>query len=239
MEDRMAPNRSTMISLLARTKDGDKRARSEMVERSIGLVRKIASHYHPPPRIDRDELVQEGALALQQVVDRWDPTLGEFGTFAGYWIRMAMSRHLRHESSMVDTGAESRGELDRRMAEEPCCDRDHKRRDDARVATSAMRGVDSLDAPINDGSALIESLSADCESPEDQADMLRAHRSLHAAISTALTERERSVMRRRLLGATLNVIAAEMGTSKQRTQQIESRAIARLRDSMCGESHAL
>ena len=68
--------------------------RQELAAANSRLVLFIANQYKSG-FLDFDDLVQEGQTGLLKAVDRFDYSLGfQFSTYAGYWIRQAISRSL-------------------------------------------------------------------------------------------------------------------------------------------------
>ncbi|EIC29116.1 sigma-70 family RNA polymerase sigma factor [Methylomicrobium album] len=69
-------------------------SRQQLVTANSGLVLYIANQYKGG-FLDFDDLVQEGQTGLLKAADRYDYRLGfKFSTYAGYWIRQAISRAL-------------------------------------------------------------------------------------------------------------------------------------------------
>lgn len=75
------------------------RAFLETVERNLRLVVAVAKPYLTKvPWADVTSLVAEGTLGLMRAVDRFEPALGHrFSTYAYYWIRQAITRHLSRD----------------------------------------------------------------------------------------------------------------------------------------------
>jgi RNA polymerase sigma factor (sigma-70 family) len=68
--------------------------RQKLASANSRLVLFIANQYKGS-FLDFDDLVQEGQIGLLKAVDRFDYRLGfQFSTYAGYWIRQAISRSL-------------------------------------------------------------------------------------------------------------------------------------------------
>ena len=68
--------------------------RQQLASANSRLVLFIANQYKGS-FLDFDDLVQEGQSGLLKAVDRFDYRLGfQFSTYAGYWIRQAISRSL-------------------------------------------------------------------------------------------------------------------------------------------------
>jgi len=76
-------------------------ARQELAEANTKLVLFIANQYKAG-FLDFDDLVQEGQTGLLKAVDKFDYRLGfQFSTYAGYWIRQAISRSLSRCERLV------------------------------------------------------------------------------------------------------------------------------------------
>ncbi|MDD5272171.1 MAG: RNA polymerase sigma factor RpoD/SigA [Methylovulum sp.] len=76
-------------------------ARQQLAEANNKLVLFIANQYKAG-FLDFEDLVQEGQSGLLKAVDRFDYRLGfQFSTYAGYWIRQAISRSLSRCERLV------------------------------------------------------------------------------------------------------------------------------------------
>ena len=92
--------------LCASARRGDAGARTELVENNLGFIRKTANELWSSQRelnsallLDREDLVQEGALGLLRCVDTFDPESGgEFLSYAAPAVRNAMLDSIRERS---------------------------------------------------------------------------------------------------------------------------------------------
>jgi len=76
-------------------------ARQQLAQANHKLVLFIANQYKSG-FLDFDDLVQEGQAGLLKAVDRFEYQLGfQFSTYAGYWIRQAISRALSRSERLI------------------------------------------------------------------------------------------------------------------------------------------
>jgi RNA polymerase primary sigma factor len=80
-----------------------KRAQNRMVEANLRLVVTVANKYsRQVPSADFMDLVQAGNLGLVRAVEKYDPTRGyKFSTYAYWWIRQGVSRHVEQFSRSI------------------------------------------------------------------------------------------------------------------------------------------
>ena len=84
-----------------RAKEGDLKAREEMVERNLRLVMSVSKRF-TGIGLDHADLVQEGVLGLIRASQLFDPDLGnKFSTYAYWWIRQAMGRAVMQSGRSV------------------------------------------------------------------------------------------------------------------------------------------
>lgn len=84
---------ATERRLVQAAKDGDRRAREELVEAFLPLIAGVARVYRGSASITRVELMQEGVVGLLRALERYDPTLGvPFWGYATWWVRQAMQQ---------------------------------------------------------------------------------------------------------------------------------------------------
>jgi RNA polymerase sigma factor (sigma-70 family) len=80
------------IDLGRRTREGDKTARSTLIEKNLRLVIPIAKKYRGMG-LPFGDLIQEGNIGLMRAADKFDPEKGfRFSTYATWWIRQAVQR---------------------------------------------------------------------------------------------------------------------------------------------------
>jgi RNA polymerase primary sigma factor len=95
-------------------------ARQRMVQSNIRLAISIAKKYQNRG-CDFDDLIQESTLGLMKAVDRFDWRRGfKFSTYAVWWIRQSVMRHVTLQSSSIKLPASANSLVwrARRMAED-------------------------------------------------------------------------------------------------------------------------
>jgi RNA polymerase sigma-32 factor len=239
---------------------GDVAALHELVRAYTRLVIAAAArfrHYGLPI----GDLVQEGTIGLMQATARFDPERDvRFSTYAAWWIRSAMQDYVLRNWSIVRTGTTAAQKslffnLRRLRAriEDSSGDAfgDAGRRQIAAVLKVDLAEVEameqrlsaadqSLNAPLSEGGEEHwQDFLADARpSPEETVMSLRDDRRRSAWLAEALDElspRERRIIHERRLredGTTLEELGRELGVSKERVRQLESRALLKLRASM-------
>ncbi len=84
---------TTERRLLARAAAGDNDARRRLIEGHLGIVYALARAYAWRWNVPLEDLIQEGALALVQAVDHYDPGRGmKLSTYATWWVKQAIRR---------------------------------------------------------------------------------------------------------------------------------------------------
>jgi RNA polymerase primary sigma factor len=88
--------------LLSRMVAGDQDARRRLIEAHLGMVSALARHYARRWGVLLEDLMQEGALALVQAVDHYDPNRGmKLSTYATWWVKQAIRRAAMAQSRPV------------------------------------------------------------------------------------------------------------------------------------------
>lgn len=234
--------------LFQRVRSGDRRARERLVLSQLRFVIRIAGRYrrHGCPLPD---LIQEGTVGLLEAIKRFNPDRGtRLSTFAMWWIRAAIQDYIlrsgtavrsvttpRHRTMYFSGGMSA---LDDRSSDtaRTLAERFNTTIEDVRAFAQRMRAVDQpLDQVQADGLSLAETIPDIAPNPEIRLATKRERvaliRRIRAAIP-ALTRRERHILRRRFLSEkrdSLTKIGKELGLSKERVRQLESRALEKLR----------
>ena len=82
-----------------------RRAMDRMVTANLRLVVSVTRNYQTRMRhlqLDPLDVIQAGTLGLIRAVERYSPTRGyRFSTYAYWWIRQAVNRHLQEQSGAI------------------------------------------------------------------------------------------------------------------------------------------
>jgi RNA polymerase primary sigma factor len=235
---------------LARRKDeGDEEAKRKLIESNLRLVMSITRNYTRAdvPLLD---LIQEGNLGLIRAVEKFDYRLGfKLSTYATWWIRQAISRALAeqgrvirlpvHVADQVRKVTKTRRLLGQKLNRDPSLEEIAAELDltPERVQELLDLVVDpvSLETPIGDGDSSVADLIPDTSSREpdvETADRARASELLDALSKLQPRQRRVLVERFGLDGVkprTLEEVGANLGITRERVRQLESRALRELR----------
>ncbi|MFO7571788.1 MAG: sigma-70 family RNA polymerase sigma factor [Gaiellaceae bacterium] len=235
---------------LARLKDeGDEVAKRKLIESNLRLVMSITRNYTRAdvPLLD---LIQEGNLGLIRAVEKFDYRLGfKLSTYATWWIRQAISRALAeqgrvirlpvHVADQVRKVTKTRRLLGQKLNRDPSLEEIAVELDITRERVQELLDlvVDpvSLETPIGDGDSMVQDLIPDTTfaQPEaETADRARATELLDALSKLQPRQRRVIVERFGLDGVkprTLEEVGVNLGITRERVRQLESRALRELR----------
>lgn len=103
--------REEEVMLSQRIEKGDKAARDQMISSNIRLAISIAKKYQNRG-CSLEDLIQESNIGLMKAVDRFDWRRGfKFSTYACWWIKQSVRRHIASQSSTIRLPSHAKGIL--------------------------------------------------------------------------------------------------------------------------------
>src|SRR5438067_136831 len=240
---------------LARRKDeGDEAAKRKLIESNLRLVMSITRNYTRAgvPLLD---LIQEGNLGLIRAVEKFDYRMGyKLSTYATWWIRQAVTRALAdqgrtirlpvHVAEQVRRAQRSRRQLAQKLNRDPSVEEiaadsgftPHR----VEELFGLMEDPVSLETPVGDGESSVADLIEDVtsESPDTATNLQARSLELYAALDRLNPRMKHVVLRRFGLdgGApqTLEEVGTDLGITRERVRQLETRALRELRTAAPG-----
>jgi len=245
---------------LARRKDeGDELAKRKLIESNLRLVMAITRNYTKAsvPLLD---LIQEGNLGLIRAVEKFDYRLGfKLSTYATWWIRQAITRALAdqgrtirlpvHVADQVRRLLRARRQLAQKLNREPSlaelARETQQSEERVRELLELVENPVSLETPVGDGESLYGDLIEDVHSlaPHEQTAEQARGQELAGALEQ-LNPRMQRVLSLRFglngeLPQTLEEVGNQLGITRERVRQLETRALRELRQAAPGLEHYL
>jgi RNA polymerase primary sigma factor len=243
-------SREREVELADRIKNGDMRARDEMIRANLRFVVDVAKKYQNRG-LSLSDLISAGNLGLITAADRFDGTKGyKFISYAVWWIRQSilqtLAEHVRtvrlplNKVSLLKDISKASRKLGQDRASEPDIEEIAAElevpAEEVLETILSARAVCSLDESFTDDDerSLLNTLADDTTEAPD-ADILResARAQLETALGT-LEERELRIIRLYFgldgnEALTLEEIGDMMNLTRERIRQLKERALSKLR----------
>jgi RNA polymerase primary sigma factor len=239
--------------LAYRIEDGDSEARDHMVRANLRLVVNIARGY-TGAGLDMQDLIEEGNLGLLRAVEGFDPSMNtRFSTYASYWIKQSIKRAMvntaktiRIPAYMVElltkwrrAAVSLQEELGRSPTPEEVAQALNLSKKKLSIIKRAIRVhnfVPQTDHP--DAGFSLDEMATDNHTRTPDMEMAQSD-DLHQvlALLEQMDPREAAVLRMRFglddeEPKTLKEIGERLGLTRERVRQIESEALAKMREGL-------
>ncbi len=227
--------------LIIRAKNGDTRAKEEILEENTGLIWSVVKRFLGRGT-ESDDLFQLGCLGFIKAVDGFDLQFGtQFSTYAVPKIAgeirrflrddgtIKVSRNLKERSATIYTVQSTlRTQLDREPTLSEISASTGLTLEEIAEAESATAAVESIYEPAGEEGFCLENVLSDTESEEVMVERI----SLRQAIDR-LPEREKMVIKLRFFHClTQERVSRVLSVSQVQVSRIEKRALSKLKEWM-------
>ena len=232
-------------ALLLRAKEGDQRAREELIAGNLRLVLSVIQRFTNRGE-NADDLFQVGCIGLIKAIDNFNTDLDvKFSTYGVPMIVGEIRRYLRDNSTMRvsramrDTAYKVLQAKEAYMAQhqrEPSVDEIAKilelKREDAVFALDAILEPVSLYEPVYSDSGDTICVMDQVKDNKNNDEMWVEHIALREAVDH-LTEREKKILAMRFFqGKTQMEVSVEIGISQAQVSRLEKNALRQIRKEM-------
>ena len=234
---------------------GDEEAIRTMVNSNLRLVVYIAKEYvgKGVPLLD---LIQEGSIGLLSAAKKFDHTREcRFAHYASQWIHQGCYRGVLKHSSLIRVPLHTLEKMRKILAvkaalmqesgEEPSIEelaaRCEMTAEKVSELLEQLPQVGSIDIPTGEnGDDTLQSLLKNAQAPQPEESLVREElKHIMEGLLQKLTDRQQQILRLRFgmddgVCYSLQQVAQRIGLSKERTRQIESQAIDKLKKLSAG-----
>lgn len=239
-------------ALFEKAKNGDSKAREEIINCNLRLVVAIAKKYQAQ-HLQLMDLIQEGNLGLIEAYNKYDVSMGyKFSTYATWWIKQNIGNAISNKNDMIRKPVylkESIAKMKRVARQiEMQSGNSASVEEIANAMKISKKTVENMQKVINNSQVIsietplnnetndtLQDFIADDES-ETQEEIVSkkdSTRFILNIIDKTLTPREKDVILMRMgfvsgEEETLQAIGDKLGLTRERVRQLESQALKKL-----------
>ena len=228
-----------VLSLIARSQDGDRNARDRLLEENTGLIWSVAKRF-VGRGTELEDLFQLGCIGFLKAIDGFDLDYGtQFSTYAVPKIAGEIRRFIRDDGAIkVSRGIKERANLIKQVSSQlttqlgrdptvtEIAEKTGLTVEQIAAAEVATAQVESIQKECGEDGFSLANILTDAKGEEQFLEQI----ALRQAVSS-LPEREAIVIKLRYFhGLTQDRIAKVMGVSQVQVSRIEKKAILFLRE---------
>ena len=230
------------LALIAKSHQGDKKARNTLVEENIGLVYSIVRRFLGRG-IEMEDLVQIGSIGLIKAVDKFDTGFEvQFSTYAVPMIAGEIKRFLRDDGmikvsrSLKENARKvfsARERLDKCLGREPCMQELSAETglsgEEIVMAMESSAEVDSIYRTIYQGDGNAISLEDRLEEKDNPNERLLDHLVLQEVMDSLEEQEKKLIEMRYFEDKTQNQVAAALSMTQVQVSRMEKKVLKKMR----------
>lgn len=178
--------------LIKKIKNGDEKAKEELIKRNLKYVITVAKKYNYDG-VELQDLINEGNIGLIKAAEKHNSDISKFITYANWWIRQSIIRYIQESHHMkvpinkmniIYNVQKTKTRLEQKLQREPSTEDIYKEMDKSELDVYSKKNLENLVKSLEEPFSIEDNISESGNKKDtgDNEDNMKIHDTLTSNI---------------------------------------------------------